>query len=150
VLHLTRAAAAVKLVSVPRAAPAGELCRLAAEGLLSMASFNPQVKAKVVRDAAGVHLPCVMCGTRYPQPDAVHIIDKEEWCERIGMDRQTNGMPLCPNCHRVFDEVLRPRLAGALQEFGVQGLPACWSRSNKLSSPDHEPVSDQEVVAPVE
>jgi hypothetical protein len=119
-------------------------------GLPAVAAFNPGVKAKVVRDAAGAHLPCVMCGTRYPEPDAVHIIDKEEWCGRVGMDRQTNGMPLCPNCHRIFDEVLRPRLAVALREFGVQGLPECWSRNNKLSPPDHEPVSEQEVGPPAE
>jgi len=112
-------------------------------GVVQMAAFNPEVKAKIVRDRiTGEHLPCVMCGTRYPLPDAVHIIDKEEWCFRVRVDRQVNGMPLCANCHRIFDEVLRPRLAAALREFGAQGLPECWGRNNKLS------VADQEVLPP--
>ncbi|MDB5309816.1 MAG: hypothetical protein JWO38_4018 [Gemmataceae bacterium] len=106
-----------------------------------MAAFNPEVKAKIVRDRnTGEYLPCVMCGTQYPLPDAVHIIDKEEWRRRVGMDRQVNGMPLCPNCHRIFDEVLRPRLLAALRGFGAQGLPECWSRNNKVM------VSDRAVL----
>jgi hypothetical protein len=48
-------------------------------------------------------------------------------------------MPLCPNCHRIFDEVLRPSLFSALNEFGAQGLPKCWSKNNKLT------VSDQDL-----
>jgi hypothetical protein len=39
-----------------------------------------------------------------------------EWKDRLGSDRQSNGMPLCPNCHTVFDESLRPRLYMALVE----------------------------------
>ena len=108
-----------------------------------MAAFNPDVKAKVVRDReTNEHLPCLMCGTLYPLPDAVHIIDKKEWRSRVQSDRQVNGMPLCPNCHRIFDEVLRPRLAAALHEFGTQGVPECWSRNNKLL------VSNQAVLPP--
>jgi predicted restriction endonuclease len=69
----------------------------------------------------------------YPLPDAVHIIDEKEWKAKIGCDRQVNGIPLCPNCHRVFDEVLRPFLHRALSAFGATGLPLGWQKSNKLS-----------------
>jgi predicted restriction endonuclease len=99
-----------------------------------MAAFNAKVKEKIVRDRETQnHLPCVMCGTRYPLPDAVHLIDKAEWKKEIGEDRQVNGIPLCPNCHRVFDEVLRPYLYRALESFGAKGLPQSWKGNNKLS-----------------
>jgi predicted restriction endonuclease len=96
--------------------------------------FHQNVRKKIVRDRdTGKHLPCVMCGTCYPLPDAVHIIDEKEWRQKLGQDSQVNGIPLCPNCHRVFDEVLRPYLYRALDGFGVQELPACWKKNNKLT-----------------
>jgi predicted restriction endonuclease len=97
-------------------------------------AFHSDVKRKIVRDRkTGKHHPCVMCGATYPLPDAVHIIDEKEWKAKLGSDRQTNGIPLCPNCHRVFDEVLRPYLFRALHEFGVTGLPNSWKKNNKLT-----------------
>jgi predicted restriction endonuclease len=97
-------------------------------------AFNPDVKRKIVRDRKTTkHHPCVMCGTAYPLPDAVHIIDEKEWKAKLGCDRQANGIPLCPNCHRVFDEVLRPYLHRALKEFGVTGLPESWQKNNKIT-----------------
>jgi hypothetical protein len=96
--------------------------------------FNPDVKRKIVRDSkTDEHLPCLMCGARYPLPDASHIIDEKEWKlrDRSGCDRQVNGIPLCPNCHRIFDEVLRPKLYKALQDFGATGLPDSWKANNK-------------------
>lgn len=97
-------------------------------------AFNPDVKRKIVCDRqTDEHLPCVMCGARYPLPDAVHIIDEKEWKAKRGNDRQCNGIPLCPNCHRVFDEVLRPYLHRALEEFGASNLPVSWKKNNKLS-----------------
>lgn len=97
-------------------------------------AFNPSVKKRIVRDqTTGKHLPCVMCGTSYPLPDAVHIIDKKEWGRKFGQDGQANGIPLCPNCHRVFDEVLRPYLYRALSEFGCKGLPDTWKKNNKIT-----------------
>ncbi len=95
--------------------------------------FNPDVKRKIVRDKDDKHLPCVMCGATYPLPDAVHIIDEKEWKAVHGCDRRVNGIPLCPNCHRVFDEVLRPYLFRALSAFGTKGLPECWAANNKLT-----------------
>jgi hypothetical protein len=97
-------------------------------------AFNPDVKRKIVRDMkTDEHLPCLMCGARYPLPDAAHIIDEKEWKgrDRAGCDRQVNGIPLCPNCHRVFDEVLRPKLHKALLEFGATKLPDSWKANNK-------------------
>jgi predicted restriction endonuclease len=103
-------------------------------------AFNPDVKRKIVRDKKGEHLPCLMCGVRYPLPDAVHIVDEKEWKDRVGSDRQINGIPLCPNCHRVFDEVLRPYLYKALLTFGVTDLPESWRKNNKISS-----VTEQDI-----
>jgi hypothetical protein len=96
--------------------------------------FNLDVKHKIVRDRkTGDPLGCVMCGVKYPLPDAAHIIDEEEWKAKLGCDRQVNGMPLCPNCHRVFEEILRPLLHHALREFGSSGLPECWQKNNKIT-----------------
>ena len=54
-------------------------------------AFNPDVKRKIVRDRqTGKHLPCVICGTEYPLPDAIHIIDEKEWKDRVGCDRQAD------------------------------------------------------------
>jgi len=114
-------------------------------------AFNPSVKRKIVRDKTDRHLPCLMCGVRYPLPDAVHIIDGREWRRRVGCDRQANGIPLCPNCHRVFDDVLRPYLYRALQAFGATGLPESWQSSNKLTGViDQQPaLGDSEETKPV-
>ena len=97
-------------------------------------AFNPEIKRKIVRDrSTDKHLPCLMCGTSFPLPDAVHIIDEKEWKVKVGCDRQCNGIPLCPNCHRVFDEVLRPYLYKSLEAFGATGLPESWKGNNKIS-----------------
>jgi 5-methylcytosine-specific restriction endonuclease McrA len=94
--------------------------------------FNQDTKRKIVLDRkTGEYLPCLMCGTTYPLPDAAHIIDEAEWKSMHGCDSQENGMPLCPNCHRVFDDVLRPRLYAALNKFGTTGLPVRWKTGNK-------------------
>jgi len=100
-------------------------------------AFNPDVKRLVVREReTGKHLPCVMCGKTYPLPDAIHIIDEKEWKKAIGHDSKDNGIPLCPNCHRVFDEVLRPYLFRALSKFGCNLLLESWKKSNKLGVTD--------------
>ena len=97
-------------------------------------AFKGQTKCKIVRDPKSEERrPCAMCGTRHPSPDAAHIIDGAEWKDRLGRDRQSNGIPLCPNCHKVFDEFLRPRLYAALIEFGATGLPEGWKKSNKIT-----------------
>lgn len=98
--------------------------------------FNQRVKKLVVRDKSGKHRPCVMCGRTFPLPDAVHIVDEKEWKSKLGRDSRINGIPLCPNCHRVFDEVLRPYLYRALSKFGSTGLPISWRTSNKLRVTD--------------
>src|SRR3990172_11713394 len=100
--------------------------------------FNSGVKRLVVRDKSGKHLPCVMCGKTYPLPDAVHIVDEKEWKSRLGQDSKVNGIPLCPNCHRIFDEVLRPYLYRALKKFGAKELPNSWSKSNKLTATEEK------------
>ena len=108
--------------------------------------FNPSVKRKVVRDQhTNKHLPCVMCGTNYPLPDAVHLIDEKEWKAKIGEDRQINGIPLCPNCHRVFDEMLRPYLYRALTAFGASNLPKGWQKNNKITVTEQDFGLDKET-----
>ncbi len=119
-------------------------------------AFNQQIKRKIVRDKADQYIPCVMCGARYPLPDAVHIVDEKEWKHRVGSDRQCNGIPLCPNCHRVFDEILRPYLYKALPAFGATGLPNSWKANNKMTvteqdlglsdGPSSEPIYSSEPI----
>jgi predicted restriction endonuclease len=97
-------------------------------------AFNPLTKKKILHDSkTGALYPCVMCGTTFPSPEAAHIIDKKEWRSKKQADRQVNGMPLCPNCHKVFEEVMRPYLYLSLEEFGATGLPECWKKSNKVA-----------------
>lgn len=72
---------------------------------------------------------CEMCGYDLTQRDAAHIIDEEKG---HGGPEDWNALGLCPNCHRVFDEKLRPRLFRALSNFGAKKLPESWSTSNKL------------------
>lgn len=101
-----------------------------------MGAFNPDIARKIVKDKeTGEYRPCAMCGRKDIRPDAAHIIDKDEWMENSAqdMDRQVNGIPLCPNCHRVFDERLKPVLYQALTEYGADGLPEGWKKSNKKS-----------------
>ncbi len=107
-------------------------------------AFHQGVKKLVVRDKkTNEHLPYVMCGKRYPLPDAVHIIDEKEWKEKLHQDSKINGIPLCPNCHRIFDEVFRPYLYRALKKFGCIGLPASWSKNNKITVTDqHLDIED--------
>lgn len=109
--------------------------------------FNPDVKRKIVRDRkTNEHLPCVMCGVKYPLPDAVHIVDEQEWKKKVGHDSQCNGIPLCPNCHRVFDEVLRPYLYKALTIFGAAGLPNSWKSNNKITVTEQQlPIDGSET-----
>ena len=115
-------------------------------------AFNPDVKRKIVRrkivrNKEDEHLPCVMCGVTYPLPDAVHIIDEKEWKERVGCDRQVNGIPLCPNCHRVFDEVLdhtcfvlfSPLAQQAFQRAGKQTTSSRLPSRHWISAMNHRP-----------
>ena len=74
-----------------------------------------------------------MCGTSFPLPEAAHIVDGKEWKATVGDEQEVNGFPLCPNCHKVFDDVLRPYLYRALEAFGTKSLPKCWKQSNKVS-----------------
>jgi hypothetical protein len=105
-------------------------------------AFNAGVKKLIVTDPKTKrHLPCVMCGSIYPMADAVHIVDEKEWVRQIGHDSKKNGIPLCPNCHRVFDEILRPYLYRALEAFGSRGLPRSWKQNNKLTVVDHNIIS---------
>jgi predicted restriction endonuclease len=84
-----------------------------------------------------------MCGSKYPLPEAVHIVDEKEWVGKFGQDSKVNGMPLCPNCHKVFDEILRPYLYKALQKFGVSDLPMSWKHDNKITvTEQHLPIEE--------
>lgn len=58
--------------------------------------FNQGVKKLIVIDRiTGKHRPCVMCGKTYPLPDAVHIIDQQEWKKhrRRDMTARTTEFP---------------------------------------------------------
>jgi hypothetical protein len=64
---------------------------------------------------------CLICGWNQSFVDAAHIIDEIA-------KPAANGVYLCPNCHRAFDNLLRPRLHKALVAFGVDDkqLPKSW------------------------
>ncbi|CAN5884691.1 hypothetical protein BH11VER1_BH11VER1_05840 [soil metagenome] len=85
-----------------------------------------------------------MCGTRFPLVEGAHIIDQKEWIDKIGEENIVNGIPFCPNCHKVFDDVLRPYLYRALDAFGTTGLPPCWKKSNKVSDVTDKPLPIEE------
>ena len=107
-------------------------------------AFKRAVQRKILLDREDRQpLPCVMCGRVFPLPEAAHIIDGKEWREKAGAESQVNGIPLCPSCHKVFDEILRPYLFRALEKFGASGLPKCWAKNNKISevTDKHFPVS---------
>jgi hypothetical protein len=72
--------------------------------------------------------PCQWCGWSAGRRHAAHIIDE-------GPERDWNALSLCPNCHSVFEEVVRPMLYVALKNFGATGLPTSWTKDNKLSVP---------------
>ena len=77
-----------------------------------------------------------MCGKTYPLPEAAHIVDCVEWKKTVGPESKDNGFPLCPNCHKVYDDVLRPYLAKALEKFGTNNLPKCWSKRRRVHITD--------------
>jgi hypothetical protein len=73
---------------------------------------------------------CEWCGTRIPaikakgksgSPtrglEAAHIIARE-----YGPEHEWNVFILCPTCHKIFDEVIKPRVQAAL-EIAVTGYP---------------------------
>ena len=88
-----------------------------------MAFKNRNAQHRIVEN------PCEMCGTTHVARHAAHIVDERK---DHGGPIDWNALSLCPNCHTIFDEKLRPKLCRALAEHGVSGLPASWSKSNKL------------------
>ena len=71
--------------------------------------------------------PCEWCGWKAASRHAAHIIDE------IKNSKDWNALSLCPNCHAVFEDMVRPKLYKALSEYGVKDLPRSWERSNKIS-----------------
>jgi len=88
-----------------------------------MAFKNPKFRKRVKEN------PCEWCGWKASGRDAVHIIDQKD----VPGSKEWNALSLCPNCHRIFDEVLRPKLYNALIEYGAVNLPKSWAKSNKLA-----------------
>ena len=70
--------------------------------------------------------PCEWCGWNSGLRHAAHIIDE------IKEPKKWNALSLCPNCHQIFEDKIRPRLFLALKEFGSENLPKSWSKSNKI------------------
>lgn len=73
-----------------------------------------------------------MCGRHDVARDAAHIIDEHNGTGGHA-DGDWNALSLCPTCHRVFDETLRPKLYRALAQFGAAPLPPSWEQSNKVT-----------------
>jgi hypothetical protein len=71
--------------------------------------------------------PCEWCGWQSAHRDAAHIIDEEK------SSKEWNALSLCPNCSRIFDDKIRPKLYQALKVYGAKNLPNSWKKSNKIS-----------------
>ncbi len=76
--------------------------------------------------------PCQWCGWQAGRRDVAHIIDEGDWEDKP--DREENLISFCPNCHRSFEDVVRPLFYKALQKFGVTNLPDSWKKDNKKSN----------------
>ena len=57
--------------------------------------------------------------------DFFHIISRNN-----GPTQEWNGFVLCPTCHRLFDEVIKPKIISAL-EVAVSGFPEIPTKPNK-------------------
>jgi hypothetical protein len=84
-----------------------------------------------------VSRPCDICGTSHVSRHASHVIDEIPGSGGA-VDGDWNALSLCPNCHAVFEDKLRPKLYVALQKFGVKKLPLSWKKSNKMSRGEDE------------
>jgi hypothetical protein len=110
--------------SVPRGVSPTELLKADRpnDDTRNMAAFKNR---KAVKRIAERH--CEWCGWSSGRRHCCHIVDEvkghPEW----------NAISLCPNCHYVFEEKVRPLLYRALLEYGATGLPHSWSKDNKLS-----------------
>jgi len=94
-----------------------------------MAAFKNRRARKRV-----VERPCDMCGRNDVDRDAAHIVDEQNGTGG-SVDGDWNALSLCPTCHRVFDDKLRPKLYRALARCGAIRLPASWEQSNKQTRP---------------
>jgi hypothetical protein len=72
------------------------------------------------------HKSCEWCGWNAASRHATHIIDE------IKGAKEFNALSLCPNCHAVFEDIIRPKLYQALIKYGTKKLPKSWKQSNKL------------------
>ncbi len=96
-----------------------------------MAVKNRNKKRRIAKN------PCQWCGWQAARRDVVHIIDEKEKDrenKKVRPDCVENLISLCPNCHRSFEEVVRPLLYRALKKFGATGLPDTWKKDNKISN----------------
>jgi hypothetical protein len=89
-----------------------------------MAAFKNRKAAKTSSSK-----PCQWCGWEVGRRHAAHIIDEFKTAGK----GQWNALSLCPNCHTIFDDVIRPKLYAALKEYGVTGLPNSWKKDSKIS-----------------
>ncbi|MBI3046587.1 MAG: hypothetical protein HYY86_03585 [Candidatus Harrisonbacteria bacterium] len=70
--------------------------------------------------------PCEWCGWQAASRHAAHIVDE------VREAKKWNAISFCPNCATVFDDIIRPKLYKALNEYGAKNLPTSWKQSNKL------------------
>jgi hypothetical protein len=71
--------------------------------------------------------PCKWCGWQSARRHAAHLIDEAK-------EKEWNAISLCPNCHEIFEAIIRPMLHKALTEYGATGLPDSWRKDNKMST----------------
>jgi len=70
---------------------------------------------------------CEMCGNYVAIRQNAHIV-ADAGRARI------NILKLCPSCHVMFDDRLKPRLYKALNAAGVTNLPKNWEKSYHLQA----------------
>lgn len=77
--------------------------------------------------------PCKWCGNAVVNRNASHIVDEASNEVR---DKEDNLINLCPNCHALFDEVIKPTLFRAITLYSGGKVPSSWKVCSRVRK-DH-------------
>lgn len=86
--------------------------------------FDRKAKERISeRDSFGGWPCCVNCGAAAPAPLAwsnAHFISRAQG----GLGIEENGLTLCPQCHRLYDQTAyRPKLRAYFREYLMDHYP---------------------------
>ena len=65
---------------------------------------------------------CEMCGHGVKIRQKAHIVAE-------GKKAGDNLLMLCPSCHMMFDNHVKPKIFKSLKQIGVKNLPGSWEKS---------------------